>query len=64
MGLGNNCTKHSVSPHKQIPEKTRVLLEKIEQLPDAPMGRVMAAGKCPFCIYDLGYNKGLEDVEK
>ena len=64
MGFGNNCTKHSVPSHQKILEKTQVLLEKIEQLPDAPVGRVMAAGKCPFCIYDLGYNKGLEDAER
>ena len=58
MGIGNNCTKHSVPGHTPIPEKFKVILGKIGQLNDAPMGRVIDTGKCPICIYKLGYEDG------
>ena len=61
MGMGNNCTKHSVLYPKEPSHQMKAILAKIEKLPEAPAsGRVLAQGKCPFCIYALGYNDGYD----
>ena len=38
MGFENHCTKHGVRSEDEMSEKTKVLLDRIEQLYDAPIG--------------------------
>ena len=64
MGIENKCTKHSILQHKEIPAKFRAVLEKIEKEPDTPTGHKFDSGKCPLCVYYLGFKDGLKDAGK
>ncbi len=60
MGFADYCVKHQVKFRDNMPEDIRVLEEKIDELKDHPMGLQIAQGKCPFCIYDLGFKDGVK----
>lgn len=57
-GMFNNCIKHQVMSHQEIPLHIEDMREKIDQLNIAPNGLILANGRCPFCIYELGYEEG------